>query len=256
VDWGTGEYEHTAAQLAPAAEVTVGHLAAVAGERVVDLGCGTGNASLLVAATGADVLGVDPAARLLEVARGRADAAGAVARFAEGEAAAIPVDDGSVDAVVSVFGLIFAPDVEAAAAEIGRALGPGGRLVYAAWQPTGGISGAMGVGRASMAEMTGASGPPPFPWHDPARVAALLGPLGFSLEVHDHQLAFEAASPESFADDQLAHHPMWLEARALLEPAGRWDGIEPKVVAALAAANEDPSAFRVTSDYVVVVARR
>jgi SAM-dependent methyltransferase len=256
VDWGTGEYEHTAAQLQPAAEVTVGHLAAGPAERVVDLGCGTGNASLLVAASGADVLGVDPAARLLDVARARAAEAGASARFAPGEAAAIPAEEGSVDAVVSVFGLIFAPDAEAAAAEIGRVLAPAGRLVYSAWQPTGGIAAATGVGRAAMAELTGASGPPPFPWQDPRRVEALLGPLGFRIEVHDHRLAFEAASPAAFAEDQMAHHPMWLEARALLEPAGRWDGIEPKVLAALETANEDPSAFRVTSDYVVVVARR
>ena len=58
MDWGTGEYEHTARQLLPAAEVTVGHLAPRVGEEVVDLGCGTGNATLLVARAGVDVISV------------------------------------------------------------------------------------------------------------------------------------------------------------------------------------------------------
>src|SRR6266545_2220381 len=69
VDWSLGHYEHSASQLLPAAEVVVERAMPVAGERVVDVGCGTGNAALLAAARGARVTGVDPAGRLLEVAR-------------------------------------------------------------------------------------------------------------------------------------------------------------------------------------------
>src|SRR5690349_14358449 len=50
MDWGLGRYESTAAQLAPAAQVVVDHAAVQAGERVVDVGCGTGNAALVAAA--------------------------------------------------------------------------------------------------------------------------------------------------------------------------------------------------------------
>ena len=64
VDWSVGHHEETASQLLPAAELLVEEAAPLAGERVVDVGCGTGNAALLAAARGARVTGVDPALRL------------------------------------------------------------------------------------------------------------------------------------------------------------------------------------------------
>src|SRR4051794_39954624 len=102
-DWGLGRYEDTAARLEPAARVVVESAAPEAGERLVDVGCGTGNAALLAAERGARVTGVDPAARLLDVARERAAARGLTATFARGDAAALPLGDGEADVVLSVF---------------------------------------------------------------------------------------------------------------------------------------------------------
>src|SRR5215207_6715221 len=93
-DWSLGRYERTAARLEPAAQGMVERAAPQSGERVLDVGCGTGNAALLAAARGARTTGIDPAPRLLEVARQRAAALGLVATFAEGQAAALPVGDG------------------------------------------------------------------------------------------------------------------------------------------------------------------
>lgn len=76
MDWSLGKYEHTAAQLLPVARVVVERAAPAEGERLVDIGCGSGNASLLAAARGARVTGIDPAARLLAVAREQAARAG------------------------------------------------------------------------------------------------------------------------------------------------------------------------------------
>lgn len=109
-DWGVGQYERTAAQLAPTSVVVVERAAPQASERVLDLGCGTGNAALLAAGRGAPVTGVDPAPRLLDVARARAADEGADVTFALGEATAIPMESGSVDVLLSVFGVTFAPD--------------------------------------------------------------------------------------------------------------------------------------------------
>src|SRR5215207_5902483 len=108
-DWGIGRYEHTATRLEPAARVVVEAAAPVAGERVVDVGCGTGNAALLAAERGAVVTGVDPAPRLLDVARAEAAARGLDVTFARGQAAEIPLEDGEADVMLSVFGVIFAP---------------------------------------------------------------------------------------------------------------------------------------------------
>jgi ubiquinone/menaquinone biosynthesis C-methylase UbiE len=93
---------------------------------VLDVGCGTGNAALLAPARGATVTGVDPAARLLDVARARAIDHGLDITFSLGEAAALPIQSGSVDVLLSVFGVIFAPDPVTAAAEMARVTAPHG----------------------------------------------------------------------------------------------------------------------------------
>jgi 2-polyprenyl-3-methyl-5-hydroxy-6-metoxy-1,4-benzoquinol methylase len=64
-DWSDGEYERTAERLAPIAEVVVDAAQIAAGERVLDVACGTGNAALAAARRGARVVGVDPAAGLV-----------------------------------------------------------------------------------------------------------------------------------------------------------------------------------------------
>ncbi len=65
VDWGKGRYEQTAAELEPVAAAVVEMAAPTAGDRVLDVACGTGNAALLAAARGADVVGVDSSERLV-----------------------------------------------------------------------------------------------------------------------------------------------------------------------------------------------
>src|SRR5271169_5615775 len=140
MDWDLGRYEYIAAQLLPSAEVVVDRLAPRSGEHVVDLGCGTGNAAILVADRGARTTGVDPSPRLLEVARRGASARGLDVDFVPGDAETLPFPDGSVDAIVSVFGLIFAPSASAATDEMMRVLAPDGRIVFSAWLPGGAIA--------------------------------------------------------------------------------------------------------------------
>jgi arsenite methyltransferase len=106
-------------------------VAARPGERILDVGCGPGYYVAELAeqvGEGGSVVGVDSSAPMLAVAAERcAELAGT--EFAEGDATALPVEDGGFDAVVSVQVLEYVPDVEAALAEIRRALKPGGRVV-------------------------------------------------------------------------------------------------------------------------------
>ena len=258
VDWDAGRYETIAAQLAEAARVVVEEAAPASGEHVVDIGCGTGNAALLAASCGARVTGVDPARRLLTVARERAAAQDVEVSFVPGDASNLPVGDASADLALSVFGVIFAPDATAAAAEISRVLGPAGRLFLTAWIPSGPIADVNRLVFQTIARTVGAPpAPPPFPWHDGAALAGLLEPHGFEITVRERQLAFAASSARAFLASQTEDHPLHVLLRAALSTHG---ASEPELLksslALLEAGNEDPGAFRVTSRYVVAAARR
>jgi SAM-dependent methyltransferase len=222
-----------------------------------DVGCGTGNAALLAALRGARVTGVDPAARLLEVARVRAADSGVSAIFVQGDAASIPVETASADLVLSVFGVIFAPDAAAAAAEIARVTALEGRVVLTAWIPGGAINDCVGVFQKAVVAAIGLPpGPPPFAWHDQNALASLFGPHGFSVTIEPGKLAITATSAREYLEIQGRDHPMSVAGRALLESRGEGEAVAERALGILEAANETPGAFEVTSRYVMAIASR
>jgi SAM-dependent methyltransferase len=225
---------------------------------VLDLGTGTGNAALLAAARHATVVGVDPAARLLEVARARAADAGLEATFVLGEGAAIPLESGTVDVVVSVFGVFFAPDASAAAAELARVVTPDGRIVLSAWLPGGAVGDVVRMARGTaMAALGAPPAPPPFAWHEQEALAGLLSGFDVGVERHDH--VFRAPSIDAFIQRELVDHPMSAASRAMLEARGKSDvqtTIAERAREILTEANETTDGVAVTSSYVVATARR
>lgn len=249
-DWSRGEYERTAEQLQAAAVAAVAALAPAEGERVLDVGCGTGNAALAAARAGAAVVGVDPARRLLEAARARAEREGFPgADFVEGDALALPVEDAAFDAALSVFGVIFAAPPRDAAGELVRAVRPGGRIVVTTWRPEGPLHEAVLLAR----EALGLPEDAPV-WGDPEALAGLFAP--HPVDLREERLAFTGPSPRDWMQAQLDHHPVWLEARDALAERGGWDDLVARTLALLEAANEDPAAFCVTSRYLVVTVQR
>ncbi len=227
-EWGVGCYEDTAAQLAPASEAAVAALDLGGGEQVLDVACGTGNAALLARRAGAVVTGLDASPRLLEVARERVPAA----EFVLGDAARLPFDDRRFDAAMSVFGLIFARPGHAAAAEIARVVRPGGRVAITTWPPRGPMFAAVALMRQSLSRRRPPDRSPAASWGSPAALESLFGPYG-ELEVTEHELAHEDATPEEVWDRWERLHPMWIAARAELEPAGEWQGLRAASLAAL-----------------------
>jgi SAM-dependent methyltransferase len=181
-----------------------------------------------------------------------------------GAGACAPVPSGTVcvtpnaaaDVVLSIFGVIFAPDASIAAAEMARVATPRGRLVFSAWIPGGPIADVMKVCRDAMAAATGAAGVPPFSWHDRDALAGLLSPYGFAVNMREYDLAFTASSPMEFVQADLRDHPLWIACRAVLEPRGAWQSVWQRTLDLLAAANEAPNGFRVSSRYVVAIAER
>lgn len=227
---------------------------------MLDLGCGTGNAALLAAERGATVTGVDPAPRLLDVAAQRAAGHRLGISFVLGEAAAIPVESASVDVLLSVFGVIFAPDPVAAAAEMSRVTAPHGRIVLSAWLPEGPIQGVVRMVRETvMAALEAPPAPPQFAWHERDALSELLAPQGFTVDIERHDHVFKAASVDQYLQDQVIDHPLTTGSRVMLAAQGKAD-VQGEIVERardlLTAANEDPAAFAVTSSYVVAAAQR
>ena len=156
-----------------------------------------------------------------------------------------------------MFGVIFAPDAEAAAAEIARVAAPNGRLAISAWIPEGAIAEASRTSReAVVAALDAPPGPPPFDWHDPSAVSALLGEHGFTVTMTEHSIAFTAESPQAWLEQQARDHPLSIAGAAVLEPRGEVDAVRARMLEIFEAGNEDPDAFRVTSRYVIATARR
>ena len=251
IDWGSGCYERTATELDPVAEAVVRMAEISAGQDVIDLACGTGNAALRAATLGARVVGVDASARLLEVARGRARDQGVEVDFREGDLLSLPLVDRGADIVLSVFGVIFAADPARALREVQRVLRPGGRVLLSAWIPDGPIDAMLGAMGRVLGRVTQAPPPQRFPWSDPAAVAALGSEAGLVLKATTPgELAIRDRSPEAYV---LAgeEHPIALTVRPVLEQAGVRDEARAAMTAVLREANEDAGALLVHSPYVV-----
>jgi SAM-dependent methyltransferase len=257
MDWSDGHYERIGPAVLAAAERVVDAASPMRGETVVDLGCGDGNAALLATTRGARVIGIDPATRLLEVAAVRATERSLDATFLEGVAEAMPLADAAADAIVSVFGVIFAPDVHAAAAEIARVARPTSRVVLSAWRPQGAIADVARLRSQAVGRMKGAltSGQAPFAWHDPSALRELFEPYSFAVSVSDAPLPFVASSAAAYAATEFRDHPGWVEAARLLDTT-TLETLQAEALRVFAAANEDPSGFRVTSEYVIATMKR
>jgi len=146
-------------------------LAATGGApRVLDAGCGSGRLTVALAQAGAEVTGVDTNASQLEVARGRAAAAGVELTLLEASFEALPFADASFDAVVSRLAVMASDDAVATLRELARVLEPGGRLVTVLWaspgenpwfgKPREAIAAVLGRERAAFARAFGKLGDP------------------------------------------------------------------------------------------------
>lgn len=258
LDWSVGCYESSAehAQLLPAAKVVIDRAGLGPHDRVLDVGCGTGNAALLAAGRAAQVSGVDPATRLLDVARGRAAAEGKDVTFLPGHAGALPVGDSSVDVIVSVFAVIFAPDPAAAAAEMSRVLSPTGRIVLSAWLPAGTMFELNSAANSAICHALGAPEPTPFAWHDGDALASLFAPHGLEVQTERHELGFTAPSAKEFFDVQAKTHPLAVAGLGVLGQFGQAETVRGRLLAILEEGNEEHDGFRITVPYVVVTGHR
>ena len=158
--WASGDFAVVGTTLQIVGESLAEAVDVRAGERVLDVAAGNGNATLAAARRFAQVTSTDYVPALLEKGRERARAEGLSVRFETADVENLPYADASFDVVLSTYGAMFAPDHARTASEMMRVLRPGGRLGMANWTPAGFI------GR--LFKVIGAHLPPPPGLQSPA----------------------------------------------------------------------------------------
>src|SRR4051794_4404219 len=135
--WSSGgrAYDEISQSIAGAIDHCVRRLRPARGEKIIDVATGTGATSRAIARCGADVIGLDIAEGMLTAAREIARKQNLSIDYHIGDAEALPFGEATFDAVISTFGVMFAPDQPRAAAELARVCRRGGRIAIAAWTP-------------------------------------------------------------------------------------------------------------------------
>ncbi|RZA32026.1 MAG: class I SAM-dependent methyltransferase, partial [Lysobacteraceae bacterium] len=205
-----------------------------AGERVIDIAAGNGNATLAAARRFARVTSTDYVPALLEKGRARAAAEGLRIDFREADAEALPFHDGSFDVALSTYGVMFAPDHARCAAEMMRVVRGGGRIGIASWTPEGFVG--------QMFKTVGRHVPPPAGLVSPAMwgkedyLRQLFGAEAASIRVQSRIFNFRYASPAHMIQVFHDFYGPVHKAFAALDPAGQ-QALEQDLTALIAGAN-------------------
>ena len=194
VTWGNGPYQRITETLEDIHELVIERLGPAPGDRWLDLATDTGAIAERAASAGASVSGIDLAPVLIETAKERAAEQGLEIDYAVGDVERLDLRDASFVKVSSTVGIMFAPDHEAVARELGRVTAPRGRIALANWTPTGGL------GRLFKMMAPYQPAPPPsnpFDWGDESRVRELLGDE-FELEFEERVSTMRIGSGEEY----------------------------------------------------------
>jgi ubiquinone/menaquinone biosynthesis C-methylase UbiE len=223
------------------------------GMRVLDVACGTGNATITAARGGARVTGLDLVPKLLDQGRAKAEAIGLGIEWVEGDAEELPFEDRSFGRVLSVFGHMFAPRHQRAADEMARVCREGGAIVTAAWTPEGTVGQTMQAGAAYVPAPPHYASPP-FLWGSEEHVRESFGPSATGFEFERHVNWREADSVEAYADDYMEHFPPMAAARGML--GDRFEELREKMIAIWRDANAaDDDSLRLPQEYLLSMVR-
>jgi len=217
--WGAGDYAVIGTRLQIVGETLCEAADVRGGERVLDVAAGNGNAALAAARRWADVVASDYVPELLAKARTRAAADGLALRTEEADAERLPFADASFDAVLSVFGVMFVPRQEQAAAELMRVCRPGGRIALANWTPDGFIGRLFKVIGAHVPPPAGVR--PPALWGTAEHIRELFGDGAREITTARREYAFRYRSPAHFLEVFRTYYGPVHKAFAALDAAGQ-----------------------------------
>jgi ubiquinone/menaquinone biosynthesis C-methylase UbiE len=251
--WNAGDYATLAQHIADVGELVAARARIKAGMRVVDIACGTGNATIAAARAGARVTGLDLVPKLLEQGRAKAEAESLEIEWVEGDAEDLPFEEGSFDRVLSTFGHMFAPRHRRVADEMVRVCRGGGAIVTATWTPEG-VNGAIQAAAASYMPPPPDYASPPILWGSEDYVREIFGEVATRFEFERHINRIEWDSVEGFADYFMDRFPTLVAARATL--GDRFEELRNQIVEIWREANEaDDGSFRLPQEYLLSVVR-
>ena len=217
--WASGDFGHVGVRLQIVGESLCEAVDLRAGERVLDVAAGNGNASLAAARRFAEVTSTDYVPALLEQGRLRAEAERLAISFQVADAEQLPFADGSFDVALSTYGVMFAPNQGRAAAELLRVVKPGGRIGLANWTPEGFLGGLFRVMSAFVPPPPGLASP--MAWGSEPRLVELFGPQASDIRTTRKTYVFRYRSAEHWVEFFRTYYGPTHKAFAALDETGR-----------------------------------
>jgi ubiquinone/menaquinone biosynthesis C-methylase UbiE len=217
--WSSGDFGHIGVRLQIVGETLCEAVDVCAGERVLDVAAGNGNASLAAARCFAEVTSTDYVPALLEQGRLRAEADRLAISFQVADAEQLPFPDASFDVALSTFGVMFAPNQARAAAELVRVVRPGGRIGLASWTPEGFLGRLFKVMSAFVPPPAGLASP--MAWGSEPRVVELFGPHASEIRTTRMTYHFRFRSAEHFVEFFRTFYGPTHKAFAALDEVGQ-----------------------------------
>jgi ubiquinone/menaquinone biosynthesis C-methylase UbiE len=255
VAWSSGNYAVVGTTLQIVGEQLCEAMDLRAGSKVLDVAAGNGMVSLAAARRWCDVTSTDYVPALLESGRARATANGLSIKFMEADAESLPFDDASFDAVVSTFGVMFAPNQAQAASEMMRVCKRGGRIGLANWTPDGFIGQVFKtLGKYLPQAQAGAK--LPALWGTHSALDELFGSQASSIRAEPRFFNFRYKSAEHFLEIFKTYYGPVLKAFAALDAAAQQD-LHNDLYALIVRMNKSGDATMVVpSEYLEVVITR
>ncbi|USX15216.1 class I SAM-dependent methyltransferase [Oxalobacteraceae bacterium OTU3CAMAD1] len=252
--WASGDFAVVGVTLQIVGESLAEAVDLRAGEKVIDIAAGNGNATLAAARRFARVTSTDYVPALLEKGRVRAAAEGLEVEFREADAEDLPFADGAFDVALSTFGAMFAPDHARTAGEMLRVVRGGGRIGLANWTPAGVIG--------QLFKVVGAHVPPPagvqspLLWGTEAHLRDLFGDQAERIDIASRRFNFRYASPQHWLQVFRDYYGPTYKAFAALDPPGR-QALERDLLDLLERVNiAGPSSLVAPAEYLEVVITR
>jgi ubiquinone/menaquinone biosynthesis C-methylase UbiE len=217
--WSSGDYAVIGTTLQIVGEQLTEAMDLRAGQTVLDVAAGNGNATLAAARRWCKVTSTDYVESLLAAGRKRAEAEGLQVSFQVADAENLPFADSSFDAVVSTFGGMFSPDQDRTSAEMIRVCRPGGRIGLANWTPESFVGQMFKTIGKYLPPPTGVKSPAV--WGTRSWVETTFAPAAFTLVAEPRHFIFRYRSAQHFLDIFRVYYGPVLKAFEALDTAGR-----------------------------------